>query len=406
MDDFKIRGGWGQMGNSNNVDPNNQFSLFAGDIGGSSYDIAGTNSSAVIGFRRSRIGNPNAQWETAVTYNIGFDGTAFGGKLDFVVDLWQKDTKDLLFQVPIPSVAGFNASAPAVNIGEMMNRGIDFQVGTRGNLSRDWTYELQVNGGFLKNEIVSLAPGLDFITNFNPSFRGIQPIRNQVGQPLSSFFGYQVDGLFQSAEDIASHATQEGAAPGRFKFRDVNNDGRITPDDRVFLGSPVPTFTGGMNFTVGYKNFDLSAYFFGTAGNKIWAQWRWFTDFFQTFEGAAISTRLLDSWTPQNTSATVPVAEKTANFSTSNNGNSYYVVDGSYLRLQNLTLGYTMPNSLLQRWRLERLRVFASANNLFTITGYDGLDPMVGGNVDLGFGIDVGNYPVTRGYTVGLNLNF
>jgi TonB-linked SusC/RagA family outer membrane protein len=406
LDDFKIRGGWGQMGNSNNVDPNNQFSLFAGNVGASSYDIAGTNSSAVIGFRRSRIGNPNAQWETAVTYNLGFDGTAFGGKLDFVVDFWQKDTKDLLFQVPIPSVAGFNASAPAVNIGEMMNRGIDFLVATRGNLSRDWTYELQVNGGFLKNEIVSLAPGLDFITNFNPSFRGIQPIRNQVGQPLSSFFGYQVDGLFQSAEDIASHATQEGAAPGRFKFRDANGDGRITPDDRVFLGSPVPTFSGGMNFTVGYKNFDLSAYFFGTAGNKIWAQWRWFTDFFQTFEGAAISSRLLDSWTPQNTGATVPVAEKTANFSTSNNGNSYYVVDGSYLRLQNLTLGYTMPNSLLQRWRLERLRVFASANNLFTITGYDGLDPMVGGDVDLGFGIDVGNYPVTRGYTLGLNLNF
>jgi TonB-dependent starch-binding outer membrane protein SusC len=406
LDDFKVRGGWGEMGNSNNVDPNNQFSLFGGDVGASSYDITGSNSSAVIGFRRTRIGNPNARWETAVTKNIGFDGTAFGGKLDVVVDFWQKDTKDLLFQVPIPSVAGFNAAPPAVNIGEMMNRGVDILVATRGNLSRDWTYELQVNGGFLKNEIVSLAPGLDFITNFNPSFRGIQPIRNQVGQPLSSFFGYQVDGLFQSAEDIASHATQEGAAPGRFKFRDVNGDGRITPDDRVFLGSPVPTFSGGMNFTVGYKNFDLSAYFFGTAGNKIWAQWRWFTDFFQTFEGAAISTRLLDSWTPQNTSATVPVAEKTANFSTSNNGNSYYVVDGSYLRLQNLTLGYTMPNSLLQRWRLERLRVFASANNLFTITGYDGLDPMVGGNVDLGFGIDVGNYPVTRGYTFGLNLNF
>ncbi|RPA68863.1 TonB-dependent receptor [Cyclobacteriaceae bacterium YHN15] len=406
LDDFKVRGGWGQMGNSNNVDPNNQFSLFGGDVGASSYDITGSNSSAVIGFRRTRIGNPNAKWETAVTKNIGFDGTAFGGKLDVVVDFWQKDTKDLLFQVPIPSVAGFNASPPAVNIGEMMNRGVDFLVATRGNLSRDWTYELQVNGGFLKNEIVSLAPGLDFITNFNPTFRGIQPIRNQVGQPLSSFFGYQVDGLFQSAEDISSHATQEGAAPGRFKYRDVNGDGVINPDDRVFLGSPVPSFSGGMNFTVGYKNFDLSAYFFGTAGNKIWAQWRWFTDFFSTFEGAAISSRLLDSWTPQNTNTSIPVADRQSTFSSSNVGNSYYVVDGSYLRLQNLTLGYTMPNSLLQRWRLERLRVFASANNLFTITGYDGLDPMVGGNVDLGFGIDVGNYPVTRGYTFGLNLNF
>lgn len=408
LDDLKIRGGWGQMGNSNNVDPNNQFSLFGGNIGASSYDIAGTNNSAVIGFRRSRIGNPNAQWETAETTNVGFDGSAFGGRLDVVVDFWRKDTKDLLFQVPIPSIAGFNAASPAVNIGEMRNQGIDILVATRGNLARDWTYELQVNGGFLKNEIVSFAPGIDFLTAGagNPAFRGIQPIRNQVGLPLSSFFGYQVDGLFQSAEDVANHPAQDGAAPGRFKYRDVNGDGVITPDDRTYLGSPVPKFSGGMNFTVGYKNFDLSAYFYGTAGNKIWAQWRWFTDFFQTFEGAAISDRLLDSWTPENLNASVPVADKTANISTSTAGNSYYVVDGSYLRLQNLTLGYTMPNSLLQRWKLERLRVFASANNLWTLTGYDGLDPMVGGNVDLAFGIDVGNYPVTRGYTFGVNLTF
>lgn len=408
LDDLKIRGGWGQMGNSNNVDPNNQFSLFAGNVGLSSYDIAGTNSSAVIGFYRSRIGNPDARWETAVTKNVGFDGSAFGGRLDVIVDLWQKDTRDLLFQVPIPSVSGFRAAAPAVNIGEMMNRGLDILVATRGNLSNDWTYELQVNGGFLKNEIVSLAPGLDFITsgNANPNFRGIQPIRNAVGQPLSSFFGYQVDGLFQSDEDVASHASQPGAAAGRFKYRDVNGDGEITPDDRVFLGAPVPSFTGGMNFTVGYKNFDLSAYFYGTYGNKIWAQWRWFTDFYQTFEGAAISTRLLDAWSPENPTSSIPQVERTANESTSTVGNSYYVVDGSYLRLQNLTLGYTMPQSLLQRWKIERLRVFGSANNLWTLTGYDGLDPMVGGDVDLAFGVDVGNYPVTRQYTIGLNLSF
>jgi TonB-linked SusC/RagA family outer membrane protein len=405
LDDLKIRGGWGTMGNSNPVNQENQFNLYAGDIGSSSYDIGGTNSSAIIGFRRSRIGNPATQWETVVTTNVGFDGTAFGGKLDFIIDYWQKDSKDLLFAVPIPSVYGFNAAVPAQNVGEMMNRGLDFTVATRGNFNQDWRYELQVNGGWLKNEIKDLG-GLPFLTTFNPSFRGIEPIRNAPGQPLSSFFGYVVEGIFQNQEDVNSHATQDGKAIGRFKFQDVNGDGAITPDDRQFLGSPIPTFSGGMNFTVGYKNFDLSAYFYGTAGNEIWAQWRWFTDFFQTFEGAAISSRLLDAWSPTNTGSSIPQVERTSNFSTSNVANSYYVVDGSYLRLQNLTIGYTMPSSLLQRWKLERLRVFGAANNLFTITGYDGLDPMVGGNVDRGFGIDVGNYPVTRQYTFGLNLAF
>ncbi len=406
IDDLKIRGGWGQMGNSNNVNPNNQFSLFGGDVGSSSYDIGGTNSSAIIGFRRTRIGNPNAQWETAVTQNVGFDGTFFNGRLDVIFDLWKKDTKDLLFTVPIPSTAGFNAAAPSVNIGEMLNQGADLLVTTRGNLSSEFTYELTVTGGLLKNEIVYLAPDLTIITSANPGYRGIQPIRNQVGRPLSAFFGYEVEGLFSSAEDVSSHATQDGAAPGRFKFRDLDGDGVITPDDRTYLGSPVPDFQGGLNFTVAYKGIDLSAYFNASIGNEIWNQSRWFTDFYSTFEGAAISERLKDAWTPQNLDATIPIVEKAANFSTSNVGSSFYVENGSYLRLQNVTLGYTLPQSLLERYSLTRFRVFASANNLLTITGYEGLDPAVGGDADLTFGIDVGNYPITKGYTFGVNLSF
>lgn len=406
IDDLKIRGGWGQMGNSNNVDPNNQFSLFAGDVGSSSYDITGSNSGAVIGFRRSRIGNPNAQWETAVTQNVGFDGTFYNGRLDVIFDWWKKDTKDLLFTVPIPLTAGNNASPPAVNIGQMLNRGLDLLVTTRGNLTTDLTYELTATGSVLKNEIVALSPGLDRITSVNPSFRGIEPIRNAVGQPLSSFFGYNVLGLFRNAEDVTKHATQDGAAPGRFKFEDVNGDGAITPDDRIFLGNPVPDFTGGLNFTVGYKGFDLSAYLYTSIGNEIWNQSRWFTDFYQTFEGAAKSKRLLQAWTPQNLDATIPIVERVSNFSNANVANSHYVEDGSYLRLQNLTLGYSAPASVLQKLKMERARVFASVNNLFTLTGYEGLDPAVGGNADLTFGVDVGNYPVTRGWTFGLNLSF
>ena len=406
IDDLKIRGGWGQMGNSNNVDPNNQFSLFGGTVGASSYDINGSNSSAIIGFRRTRIGNPNAQWETAVTQNIGFDGTFFNGRLDVIFDWWRKDTKDLLFTVPIPLTAGSNAAAPAVNIGEMLNRGLDLLVTTRGNLSSSLTYELTVTGSTLKNEIVSLAPGLEIITSVNPAYRGIRPIRNQVGQPLSTFFGYKVVGLFQSQEDVNSYATQAGAAPGRFKYEDTDGDGVITPEDRQVLGNPIPDFTGGVNFTVGYKGFDLSAYLYTSIGNEVWNQSKWFTDFFSTFEGAAISERLKNAWSPSNTNATIPIVDRSSTFSTSTVENSYYVEDGSYLRLQNVTLGYTLPQNLLQRWRIERLRVFASANNLFTITGYEGLDPAVGGDADLTFGIDVGNYPVTRGYTLGLNVSF
>ncbi len=406
IDDLKIRGGWGQMGNSNNVDPNNQFSLFGGSVFASSFDINGSNSSAEIGFRRTRIGNPNAQWETAVTTNVGFDGTFFNGRLDVIFDWWKKDTEDLLFAVPIPQTAGPNAAPPAVNIGEMTNEGLDLFVATRGNLSSDFTYRVELTASTLKNEIVSLAPGLNVITSVNPAFRGIRPIRNQVGEPLSTFFGYDVEGLFRDQEDVNSHATQDGAAPGRFKFRDVDGDGVITPDDRVVLGNPIPDFTGGLTLGFGYKGFDLSAYFYTSIGNEIWNQSRWFTDFFQTFEGAAISERLKQAWTPENPNAEIPVVEKTSNFSTSNVENSFYVEDGSYLRLQNITLGYNLPASLLERWKLERFRVFASANNLFTITGYEGLDPAVGGNADLRFGIDVGNYPVTTGYTFGVNLSF
>lgn len=416
VDELKIRGGWGQMGNSNNVDPNNQFSLFGGDIGGSSYDITGSNSGAQIGFRRTRIGNPDAQWETAETMNVGFDGTFFNGRLDVIFDWWRKDTKDLLFTVPIPLTAGF-ASPPAVNIGEMLNTGLDLLVTTRGNVTGDLTYEVTLTASTLRNEIVSLSPGLTFITGINPSFRGIQPIRNQVGQSLSAFFGYKVEGLFRNAEDVSSHAIQDGAAPGRFKFEDINGrdatgkltglpDGRITPDDRTFIGSPVPDFTGGMNFTLGYKGFDLSAYFYTSIGNEVFNQSKWFTDFFPSFQGAAMSERMKGAWTPDNLDATIPVLEKTSNFSTNSVANSWYVEDGSYLRLQNVTLGYTLPSTLLEKWKLERFRVFASANNLFTLTGYQGLDPAVGGSADTTFGIDVGNYPVTPGYTMGLNLSF
>lgn len=406
VNDLKIRGGYGTMGNSNPVDPNNQYSLFSTNIGRSVYDINGSNSSVAEGYYRTRVGNPDAKWETAITKNIGFDGTFLNGRLDVIVDLWQKDTKDLLLALPIPATNGFDASAPAVNIGSMVNKGIDIAVNTKGKITSDLNYDLGVTAGFLKNEITGIAEGLSYIATINPGYRGLQPIRNQLGYSISSFYGYKVAGLFQSAAEVASAPKQEGAAPGRFRYVDVNGDGQINSSDRTYLGSPVPTFTAGLTFRLTYKNFDLVSQANGFFGNKIFNASKWFTDFFPSFQGAAISERVKDSWTPSNPGATIPIFETASNFSTNTQANSFYVENGDYIRLQTVTLGYTMPQNILNKLKMNKLRLFASANNLFTISKYQGLDPGVGGNADTQFGIDVGNYPITKSYTVGLNIGF
>jgi len=404
VDDLKIRGGWGIMGNSNSVDPNNQYSLFATSLGASSYDIGGTNSSVVQGFFRSRIGNPAAQWERAITTNIGFDGRFFNDKLDVVLDIWRKDTEDLLFNLPVTAQNGPNAATPFVNIAEMRNQGIDLRVLTRGNIG-EMKWELIVNGGFLSNEIIRVADDIEFFEN-SPDYRGIRPIRNAIGQPLSSFYGYEVEGLFQSDADVDAHADQEGAAPGRFKFRDLDGNGEINADDRTFIGNPVPDFTGGLNIKLEYKNFGLEIYSFASIGNDVFNVSKLFTDFYPLFPGAAISSRVKDSWTPQNTGADIPIFENVSNFSTIGQANSFYVEDASYFRMQNITLSYNLPATLLEKLKMTKARIFLATNNIFTITGYEGLDPSVGGDVDTRFGIDRGNFPITRSFNAGVNLAF
>jgi hypothetical protein len=404
------------MGNSNNVDPNNQFSLFGTSLGASSYDIGGSNSTVAQGFYRTRVGNAFAKWERAVTANIGLDALMFDGKLDIGIELWSKNTEDLLFQQPVSVLTGPFAAAPSVNVGKMRNTGLDFSIVNKGKAGAV-TYEVVLNGGFLNNEIVELAEGIENLPNRSASYRGITPVLNQVGSPLSSFFGYQVDGLFENQADVDNSPTQDGAAPGRFKFRDINGldaDGNLTgvPDgvidiaDRTVLGSPIPDFTGGLTLKLGYKNFGLDIYTFASIGNDVYNVSKLFTDFYPLFPGAAISERVKDSWTFDNTSGEIPIFENVSNFSTNTQSNSFYVEDGSYFRVQNVTLSYTLPANIIDRWNLSKLKVFMGVNNLLTITGYSGLDPSVGGAADTNFGIDLGNVPLTRSVTLGLNVDF
>ncbi|MFN7118254.1 MAG: SusC/RagA family TonB-linked outer membrane protein [Saprospiraceae bacterium] len=413
--DLKIRGGWGEMGNSNNVASDNQFNLFSASLGNASYAIDGSNTAAAEGFSRSRIGNPDARWETSTTTNIGIDGSFFNGKLDVIFDWWEKNTEDLLYRVPIPHVIGDYATPPDVNIGSMLNRGFDIQIINRGKITGDLGYEVNLTGSWLKNEITEIAPNVPFFGGGD--YRGIQPIRNQPGQSLSAFFGYQMIGYFKDAAEVASAPTQPGAAPGRFRFADLNGrndageltgrpDGKVDEADRTFIGSPVPDFTSGVNIRLTFKNFDLETYIYTSIGNEIFNVSKWFTDFYPSFTGAAISARVRDSWTPNNLDASTPIFENVSNFSTNTQSSSWYVEDGSFLRMQNLSIGYTVPQSVLEKIGFRRLRVFAATNNLFTITKYSGLDPGVGGGADTNFGVDLGNYPITRSVTFGLNVGF
>ncbi|MHA8079328.1 SusC/RagA family TonB-linked outer membrane protein [Aquirufa antheringensis] len=405
ISDLKIRGGWGLMGNSNNVDPANQFSLYAANRGNSFYPIDGQSSGANEGYFRSRIGNPAAKWETSETMNIGFDATLYNGKWEIVLDVWRKDTRDLLFNVPLPAVVGPSASAPSVNVAKMRNQGIDFQIINRGNITSDLKYELTLNNSFLKNEIVAFAPGITNLTG--GAFRGITPVRMEVGRSLSSFYGYQVIGYFNSAAEVAAAPAQDGKGLGRFRYADINGDGKITTDDRTFLGSPVPTYTGGINVGLTYKDFEFATYLYASAGNKIWNQSKWFTDFFGTFEGSGKGERAKQSWTPElGNSAAAPIWESASNMSTSAAANSWYVENGDYLRIQNVSLGYNIPKAYTSKLGIKRAKFTLSANNILTLTKYKGLDPGVGGAADTGFGIDVGNYPVTRSFNASINLTF
>lgn len=405
ISDLKIRGGWGQMGNSNNVDPSNQYSLYGSSRGSSYYPISGTNNGADEGYYRTRIGNADAKWETSTTTNIGFDATFLNGKFEAVLDIWRKDTKDLLYQVPLPGVVGVGAAAPSVNIAQMRNQGIDIQLINHGYFSKKVKYDITWNSSFLKNEITYLAPNITYFAG--NGYRGINPIRNAVGQPISSFFGYQTLGYFNSAEEVKNSPAQDGAGVGRFKYADLNGDGKITPDDRTFIGSPVPVYTGGLTIELKYSDWDFSTYLYTSLGNKIFNMSKWFTGFYGTFEGSGKGVLAKDSWTSAlGNSAKAPIWESASNISTSGAENSWYVEDGSYLRLTNVTVGYTLPKSVLSKLGIAKARISASGTNLLTVTGYSGIDPGVGGAVDTNFGIDVGNYPVTRGFNLGLNLSF
>jgi len=426
LNDLKIRGGWGKMGSISNIVATNPYNLYNLSAANAGYDWAGTNNSSATGAYASQIGNTQTTWEQDIETNIGLDATLFN-KFDLTIDWYKKKVSGLLFQAAISNFAG-GASAPFVNVGDIQNTGIDASLTYHGKIASDLNFDVTGTFTSYNNKVITLGPDTKYVPSYSAGSSRIGAFgRLQPGQPVGEFFGYEYIGLFQSWADVNKSPTQQNAAPGRMKFKDVNGDGVIDDKDRTFFGNPNPKFTTGVNLSVNYKNFDLSTFLYASVGNKVINYVRYWTDFPQVFEGAVSKDAVYNSATLVNASgqpvsykdptahisnpgARVPLLERSANFSNTTTFNSYYMEDGSFLRMKSLILGYTIPSKTLSRFKIDQFRIYVQASNLFTITKYTGLDPELQGS-NLGdntsFGIDLGNYPANQKvYTVGVNLTF
>lgn len=400
--DVLLRYGWGITGNQL-IPPGRIVAQFGGGTGETFYDINGSQTSIEPGYHETSLGNPNLKWEEDRSSNVGADVTLFDGAANLVIDVYKRTSNDLLFNPGLPATAGL-AAPPIVNIGKMQNTGFDFSLGHNSA-----TWSINFNGSHYSNKILS-------INGDQKSFFGPIPFNrfgydaiNEVGHPIGSFYGLVADGLYKDDADAAPFASQ-GAKAGRIKFKDLNGDGAITNDDRTIIGSPHPKFTGGLNLGYRRGDWDVNATVFGSYGNKIFEeQMEWYV--FREFSTNVRKDLYDNSWTPTNTNAKYPRLD--ASDSWSSQLSSFYVKDGSYTRLQNLQIGYNIPPRYARY--VQNARVYVQAENLFTITGYDGLDPSlpaanlygsVGDVRDQYLGIDRGVYPSSRTFSIGLTTSF
>jgi TonB-dependent starch-binding outer membrane protein SusC len=419
LSEFKIRGSWGKLGSINNINPTNAYTLFGQQINQSYYDINGTSHTPTAGLYTSQYGNPNTTWEQDIITDVGFDASFMNNRFDFTFDWYKKLISGLLF---VPAVPGTNGGTldPFTNSGNVQNTGVDLSLTYHGRVNSDLRFDITGTFTTYKNLVVSLPAGTLYINQ--PIGAQTVTSRIQPGQPLGEFFGYKVIGLFQSYDDVTKSPKQQDAAPGRFKYEDVNGDGSITSDDRTFFGNPNPSWTAGLNISVNYKNFDFYTFFYAQIGNQIINNVKSSTDFPQAFSNQISTNVALNSATlinangqptnikdptarVANPGTNVPMLEQSANFSNSGAFNSYTMESGSFLRCRNLTIGYTIVSSTLKRLHFDNFRVYIQALNLFTVTNYSGLDPELNPGTNTVFGYDNGVYPNNqKSYNVGVSI--
>ncbi len=392
---LKLRASWGINGS----DQIGDFRYVSTVGGGRNYTF-GTADKLYNGISPNAIANPDLKWEQTTQTNIGFDAKLFK-HLSVTLDVFQKKTSGMLLEIKVPSYIG-NAG-PVGNVASLENKGIELELGYDKKIGK-LAFNLVGNLSLIENKITSLGPDKKFLPGQTFSPQNLEITRTTVGEPLGFFYGYQTQGIFQTQADVNSYKGKDGkliqpeAKAGDFRFADINGDGIINADDRTKIGDPTPNVTYGFNFSVAYSGFDILLFGQGVSGNQVFKATRRFD-----LQMANMTADALGRWTGEGTSTTYPrlsMDDPNKNFSRSSN---FYVESGAYFRVKTLQLGYTIPLSIMSKVGLSKLRVYASANNLATLTKYTGFDPEIGGG---SFGVDRGFYPQARSYMFGLSAAF
>ncbi|OEY71341.1 SusC/RagA family TonB-linked outer membrane protein [Salegentibacter salarius] len=396
---LKLRGSFGILGNDEAGGAEFYRSLLNGEA---TYVLDGN---LVNGTALGRIANPASGWEEAEKTNIGIDLRLLNNRIDISADVFREDRKDLLVAgIPVSGIFGGGApgsGAPTINAGTTRNEGLEFAINYKENFGDDIRVGVGYNATFLRNEVTEVN-GTEFLPGGQFGVGQPQPARFQEGFPIGYFYGYETDGIFQNQAEVDAHPSQEtlgaAASPGDIRYVDTNGDGVINVDDRTNIGDPIPTATMGLNLNFSYKNFDFTAYTYASLGNDMVRNYE------RNQPNVNRHAYYLERWTGPGTSNEVP---RVTTGATSNVAFSdFYVEDASYARIQNVQIGYSLPETFLEKTGINRLRIYTSVQNLYTFTNYKGFDPSASTGEAIGGGIDYGFYPVPRIFLAGLNLNF
>lgn len=397
---LKLRGSYGLLGN----DQIGDFQYRSQLSGEATYVF---NNALVNGVANGIIANNKVKWEADTKMDFGFDMKLLNNKIDITSDYFQNTRKDLLISnVPVSGISGYNApgsGAPTVNVGSVRNTGFEFDIKYKEELSDNFKFGIGFNFTTLKNRVLAVDNGTGIVEKgaFGVG-QSLVPTRMVVGQPIGVFYGYQTDGIFQNQAEVNAHPSQvalgAAASPGDIRYKDVNGDGVINDKDRTYIGKPIADYTLGFNLNFDYKNFDFIAYSYASIGNSL------IRNYERTEANLNKLNYVLGRWTGEGSSNSVP--RVTTGASANSVFSDYFVEDASFLRIQNLQLGYSIKGGFVDKVGISKLRLYASANNIYTFSKYRGYDPAANSGEPITGGIDYGFYPTPRTYMLGLNVNF